>query len=265
MFLGLLQAFGLSVQLISALDDFFVELAMHFQMLQMYRDPRQQLLFNDGFAEVVAGAGSKTGEQVLGAGTRAKQNDRQLLGGVFLADLPAGVVAGQARHHHVQDHQVHITLFHFRQRLHPIGHLGNAKVVQGQQVIEHLQIYRLVIDDQNMRALAVERRPNRLDARALLCLARRSIKCCGRGLLQGGDGCRRRSLSAGQRKRKGRALPRFGRYANGTAVQLHQFARNRQAQPAAPVSSLDRALPLLEGFKDCLELIRWYADTGIAD
>jgi hypothetical protein len=114
-------------------------------------DAQQQLVGLEGLGEVVVRAGGEAGDAIGRLGARGEQQHRQPR---RRAQVPGQVEPGLAGHHHVDHRDVEGKGREARARLRGVGRGGHREAVAREELAQQLAQARVVVDDQDMRALA---------------------------------------------------------------------------------------------------------------
>ena len=198
-------------------------------------------------------AGLQTALPVAGAGIGRQGHDRDAppRGGFFLPDRPGRFQTVHLGHLHVHEDQVVGLSGQLGQRLGPTAGNFDLVTLTLQQVDAHLLVEEVVFDQQD---------PQGFDS--VMPVGRCSIpqwprlRELGSGLLVGprhGDG-----------ERKGASLADFAVHLDTAAHDLDQPGGDAQTQAGAAVFLAQRAIGLDKRIENGPELVRGYADAGVA-
>ncbi len=116
-------------------------------------DARHQFARVERLAEVVVGAELQADDAIDVIAARGEHEDRGVVRG---AELAQHVEAADARQHHIQDQDLEIVRFEFRERIAAVVHALDLEVFGVQIFGEHLAQFAIVVDEQNSR-LALRR------------------------------------------------------------------------------------------------------------
>ena len=120
--------------------------------LQERTHAQQQLEPIDGFGEEVVGARLEPQVLLLLLGQRRHQQHRQERLASPLLDLLADVIAVHSRHHHVEEHEIHLLCLEQVQRRRSVRRFQHA-VLAAEHRAQQRPVVILVVDDQDRGAV----------------------------------------------------------------------------------------------------------------
>ena len=180
------------------------------------RDARQKFLFFEGFGEIIVGADGQRPHNVVGAVADSEDEHRQFQQGVAFPNGPAHFVTGNVGHHQVQHHQIERLPLDPGEGLTAVACAHDAVGFIAEMLLQHFQIDRLVVHDENRR-----RHRFRRDWKI-----RRGVAPIGPVRFFAG----RSWIGAGQCKAKPGAFADAGCYCDPAALQLHQPLHDGKAE-----------------------------------
>ena len=120
--------------------------------------PRDELAQPERLGHVVVGADLQTDDGVDLGVARGDHDDRHPRSG---ADLAAHVDTGDAREHHVEEHQRRLDGLEALERLHAVGGGLDEEALALQRDGEGVAVRLLVVDDEDQRWIGHQRRSSK--------------------------------------------------------------------------------------------------------
>ena len=220
-------------------------------------DARDELALVKGLGEVIVRPCLEPGYDVVQLVLGGQHEDRELVQAVGLAETAADFKARHARHHDVEHQQVGRILGDTLDGVLAVRRDHHAVPLQQQLVGEHLEVDRLVVDDEDPGSSFACLRGKRRKVRMAMPGLHRALAVVR------GDG--RLVLRNGDREDEARSFSLLGLDPDLAVVELDQLFRDGEAQPGAAVFARYGGVHLLERPEDVTLPVAGYPDAGVLD